>query len=512
MGHHSALLRKTLLTVVDRYWNRYPGVQCDIDSYIYMPLLEETNTIPTAKYVPGTELYRHARNIAEKFKLDDHCLFQTLMTKLVWNNDTCLWKVETDRNDNIHTKWVIPAQGPLHTPKFPGLSDIESFKGTSFHSCRWDYSCTGGSDEVPDLTKLADKRVAVVGTGATAVQIVPRVAEWAKELYVFQRTPSSVDERRNKPTDMEWAKSLTKGWQQERSDNFTSIICGVQMKEDLVNDGWTDAVRSTPGFFGTGSDETEDHAKKMELADFKKMEYIRKRVDRIVKDPKTAEGLKPWYQQFCKRPCFHDEYLQCFNKDSVHLVDTQGQGVEGVTEHGLKALGKEYELDVIIYATGFQFGGDFSESNGKIVGRNGQTLSEKWKDGLSTFHGWSVEGFPNLMILGPTQSAPNPNWTHSMVELATHMIYLIEECAKRGIKSLEPTAEAEEAWVREVVDKGQGRKKFLMECTPGYYNNEGTVSEKTLRAQPYSGGAIRFRDIIREWRSAGNFEGMIARK
>ncbi|OAL36769.1 hypothetical protein AYO20_03824 [Fonsecaea nubica] len=497
------------------YWNRYPGIQCDIDAYIYMPLLEEMGTIPTRKYVSGKELYEHARNIARKYGINERSLFQTEVTKMTWLDDERLWKIETDRGDDIRARWVLPAHGPLHTPKFPGIPGIDTFQGKSFHSCRWDYSYTGGSPEDPRLVGLGDKRVGIIGTGATGVQIVPRVAEWAKHLYVFQRTPSSVDARNNKDTDSKWASDLQPGWQRERMENFTTIINGGATEIDLVDDGWTDAVRSTPGFFGTGSDDVDNNAvaERLKLADFKKMEYIRRRVEQIVHDATTAEKLKPYYQQFCKRPCFHDDYLQAFNRENVTLVDTDGRGVEAVTPKGMVVNGgQEIELDCIIYATGFDFGGDFSEDNGKVFGRHGLSLSEKWSDkngGPSTFQGWAIHGFPNMFILGPTQSAPNPNWTHSMMEMGTHFIYVLDECQRRGIEVLEVSPEAERSWVDHVLLKSQARKDFLMQCTPGYYNNEGVVDEKTLRAQPYGGGGLEFNAILAEWRRRNELEGFL---
>lgn len=497
-----------------RHWNRYPGAQCDIESYIYMPLLEELNYVPVEKYAKGPELRKHAHAIAEFYGIGKKTLFHTEAQKLTWDGKESLWRVSTSRNDKITARWVIPAPGPLSTPKFPGVN-VETFKGKSFHSCRWDYAYTGGSPAKPELTCLKDKRVAIIGTGATAIQIVPRVGEWAKQLYVVQRTPSSVDFRGNRETDSQWAQSLGKGWQLARMENFTSIISGEQVDEDLVADGWTDILRSLPGFFGNEGDGTVDiHAiaARMQLADFKKMESIRQRVDSIVKDRQTAESLKPWYNQFCKRPCFHDEYLQTFNRPSVKLVDTDGKGIEALTEKGFKVNGTEYEVDCIIYATGFEWNTDFSKRNGcDIVGRDGVTLSEAWSEGATTFHGWAVPHFPNMMLLTIVQSGANPNFTHNSAEMTRHLTYMIEETQKRGIKSLEPTAEAAAAWVRETVETGASRGEFLKQCTPGYYNDEGKLDDKTFRSQPYGGGGPKFNKIIAKWRDDDAFEGMIVK-
>ncbi|OQU94363.1 hypothetical protein CLAIMM_00724 [Cladophialophora immunda] len=488
------------------YWNRYPGVQCDIDAYIYMPLLENVNHIPTEKYVRGPELLQHAEALAKKYELESKTLFQTEALEFIWHEESLRWKVKTSRNDDIEAQWIIPAPGPLHVPKFPGISGIKSFKGKHFHSCRWDYRYSGGSFRDPKLTGLTDKRVGIIGTGATGVQLVPRLGEWAKELYVFQRTPSSIDVRGNRPTDRDWAQTLGKGWQRKRQDNFSILVNGGLVEEDEVNDGWTDVLRSLPGFMA-GADKSSDGQNllaRMQIADFKKMESIRKRVDTLVKDPKTAESLKPWYNQFCKRPCFHDEYLQTFNRPNVHLVDTDGKGIERVTEKGIVANGNEFELDCIVYATGFEWATDLSARIGaQIIGRGGQTLTDKFKGGISTFHGWAVRGFPNLMTLTFHQSGSTPNWTHNMTEVCNHIAYVVAECKKRNIKAVEPTEEAEKAWVAKCVDAAQGRAAFLRDCTPGYYSDEGTIDDKLLRSQPYLAGGPVFFKCIDDWRKEG---------
>ncbi|KAJ0423118.1 hypothetical protein BJY00DRAFT_310715 [Aspergillus carlsbadensis] len=275
------------------YWNRYPGAQCDVEAYIYMPLLEELGVMPTEKYARGPELLRHAELIGKRYDLYSRTLFQTQAQRIQWDDETCFWKIHTDRNDDIQARWVVTAPGPLHSPKFPGVPGVQSFQGRFFHSCRWDYSYTGGSDEKPDLTQLAYKRVGIVGTGATAIQIIPSVAKWAKDLYVFQRTPSSVDVRNNRPTEAGWAQSLPAGWQQKRMENFTAIISGEPVEEDMVDDGWTAILSSLPGLWGTSTDDAEAAAARLQMADFRKMESVRARVDRVVQDPETAEQLKP---------------------------------------------------------------------------------------------------------------------------------------------------------------------------------------------------------------------------
>ena len=312
------------------------------------------------------------------------------------------WCIRTDRGDDMRARFVIMSNGPLNRPKLPGIPGIRDYRGHTFHTSRWDYDYTGGS---PDggLHKLADKRVGIIGTGATAVQCVPHLGASAKALYVFQRTPSSVDVRDNRRTDPAWAASLQSGWQRERMENFNTLTSGGVVEKDLIQDGWTETIRnliSMAKFRGTGVD-WNDVPKLMEIADFQKMNQIRARVDSIVKDKATAEALKPWYRQFCKRPCFHDDYLPTFNRDNVHLIDTDGHGVERITETGVVANGVEYEVDCIVFATGFEVGTEYTRRSGyDVVGRDGLTLSAKWADGFRSLHGYTTHGFPNLFIVG----------------------------------------------------------------------------------------------------------------
>ncbi|KAL4891708.1 hypothetical protein BDV59DRAFT_194143 [Aspergillus ambiguus] len=493
------------------YWNRYPGAQCDIESYIYMPLLEETGYIPSEKYSHADELRAHAERIGTQFNLYPKTLFQTEVLRLDWDDAISQWVVKTNREDHIRTRFVIPAAGPLHRPKLPGVPGLDSFQGHSFHSSRWDYAYTGG-DDTGSLVNLSHKRVAIIGTGATAVQIVPHLGRWAKKLYVFQRTPSSVDVRNNRPTNPEWAQSLKQGWQRDRMDNFDHLVNGLYAEEDMVSDGWTDIIRKLLTRSGTASSSTDAAAAaaKMQMADYQKMESIRARVDSLVNDKSTAEALKPWYNQFCKRPCFHDEYLQTFNLPTVTLVDTKGTGIERVTERGIVANGVEYEVDCLVYATGFELATEWSHRSGfEIYGKDGLTTSAKWKDGYITLHGWGSRGFPNCFFVSAIQAALSPNFLHATSEQAEHFAYIVSRALKKGILTLQPTAEAELGWVGTCMELGKPRLAFLKECTPGYYNNEGDVDNlKARRNVTYGAGSPAFFKVLRDWREDDKFEGL----
>jgi cyclohexanone monooxygenase len=486
------------------YWNRYPGAQCDIESYIYLPLLEETGYMPVEKYSHGPEIRAHAEAIGHRFGLYGKACFQTEVEELRWDDQASRWLVSTNRGDAIKARFVCMSTGPLHRPKLPGIAGIQDYKGHSFHTSRWDYAYTGG-DSTGGLSKLGDKRVGIIGTGATAVQCVPHLGAAAGELFVFQRTPSSIDERRNRPTDPAWAASLPPGWQLHRMENFNTLVSGGFQDEDLVSDGWTDIIRS----LGRQQASAAESAELRQLADFRKMEQIRDRVDRVIGDAATAEALKPYYNQFCKRPCFHDDYLKTFNRPNVTLVDTQGRGVERITERGVVAQGREYEIDCLIYATGFEFGTDYARRSGcEIIGRGGLTQSQKWRDGVITLRGMHSRGFPNCFILGNAQSANTPNFTHMLTEASRHVAQVIKQCGERQAKVVEPTAEAEDAWVAQMSSFAVMRRAFDEECTPGYYNNEGQPSDLTARNGFYGGGSVAFIDMLRRWRGSEQFAGL----
>jgi cation diffusion facilitator CzcD-associated flavoprotein CzcO len=494
------------------YWNRYPGAQCDIEAYIYLPLLEETGYIPKEKYSFAPEIMEHSRRIGRHFDLYRHACFQTQIKLITWNEEEFRWIITTNRDDCFRARFVVMSNGPLNRPKLPGIAGIDSFKGHTFHTSRWDYGYTGG-DTNGNLHKLADKRVAIIGTGATAVQCVPALAKDSKQLYVFQRTPSSVDVRGNHPTDPEWVKTLTPGWQKRRMDNFNILVTGGHQDEDLVGDGWTDIFRNLGGLLPSKTGEglsPAERAKIIELADFKKMNEVRARVDAIVKDKKTAEALKPWYRQFCKRPTFNDEYLPAFNRPNVTLVDTKGRGVDRITENGLVFDGVEYEVDCIIFGTGFEVGTAYTRRAGfEVYGRDGRTLTEHWGKGLKTLHGFYSSGFPNCFHMGLTQNGLTANFPHMLEEQARHITEVIEHAKSSEARCLEPTAEAEAQWVATIREKAIHNQRFLRECTPGYYNNEGgSLEGGGFLGEQYGGGPVEFHEIIRQWRADGQMKGL----
>jgi len=487
------------------YWNRYPGIHCDIESYEYMPLLEEVGYLPKWRYAPGEEIRQHAVAIAKHFDLYRDAMFHTRVTELRWDDAAAEWQVRTDRGDGFRARYVVVSSGTLTQPKLPGIPGIETFQGHTFHTSRWDYGYTGG-DQNGGLRGLAGKRVGVVGTGATGIQVIPHLGRDAQHLYVFQRTPSSVDVRDNRPTDPEWASSLKPGWQRERMDNFLTVVTGGEADTDLVRDGWT----STAGLqrtFLTGTDSGLS-AEDLELADFAKMNQIRARVDATVQDSATAELLKPWYRYMCKRPTFSDLYLQTFNRPNVTLVDTADHGgITAMTENAVLVGDRSYDVDCVIFATGFEVGVSGVVSGTlPVYGRDGVPLLGAWARGPRTLHGFYSHGFPNLFHLGSLQNAASVNFMHVLQEQAGHIGAVVAEARRRDARWIEPSEQAEEQWVATIAATAPDNYAFQAECTPGYYNNEG---KPRPRNSSYGPGPVAFHDLLRRWRTGGGMADVL---
>lgn len=501
------------------YWNRYPGIQCDSDSYCYLPLLEETGYIPTQKYAYGDECFEHAQRIGKHFGLYEKALFSTMTKSLEWDEALRRWHIGTNRDDRILARFVIMAQGPFNKPKLPGIPGIGDFTGHTFHSARWDYAYTGG-DMHGGLTGLEDKKVAVIGTGASGIQIIPHIARSAEHLYVFQRTPSYINERGNVPTDPEWAKTLQPGWQLERRRNFhtAAFEAFAPGQPDLVCDGWTEVSRNVQAYL----DETNSWAevtpeKFMEIReeqDYRAMERVRQRVDEIVEDPATAAALKPYYRFLCKRPCFNDEYLPTYNRPNVTLVDVSAsKGVERITAGGIVAGGVEHQVDCIIFASGFEITTDLDRRYGihPFTGRDGRSLYDHWRNGYRTLHGLTSNGFPNIFFTGFIQGGVTASTTDMFDQQATHAAYIIGEALNRDATVVEPTPEAVEQWCTTIKETAVDNSTFQRECTPGYYNNEGEQNIRSHLGEPYWPGFYALEELLRDWRGTGRLEGLVLR-
>ena len=495
------------------YWNRYPGVMCDVESYSYMPMLEELDYIPSRRYAFGDEIRGHLQAIADRFDLVDDALFHTGVTRAEWSEEATRWRITTDRGDEISCRWYVLAVGILNLMKLPTIAGMETFGGTSFHTARWDYGYTGGGPGEP-LTGLADKTVALFGTGATGIQCVPPLAESAKQLFLFQRTPSAIGERGNRPTDPDFAARLEPGWQKARMDNFQGLIMGRPVEVDLVDDGWTHDYALTRNVPRTKGMSIEEYLRRAEEVDYQVMEAHRRRVEELVTDPATAEIVKPYYRYLCKRPCFHDEYLPALNSPNVTVVDCPG-GVDRITELGPVVDGKQYEVDCIIYGTGFEaeLTPLYRRVGHEIVGRGGVTLAEKWVDGAASLFGMMSRGFPNLFVMpAPGQQAVvTVNYTQLAVLGAEFIAGAVEQLEQQGVEEFDVSAEAEEAWTAKVVASFVDASSIMSACTPSRLNLEGHPEAMNPRNGNYGRGFgdwFGYRELLEQWLEAGTLEGL----
>ncbi len=495
------------------YWNRYPGVMCDVESYIYLPMLEELGYVPTRRYAYGEEIRLHLQAIADKFDLVSDALFHTGVEAAEWDDTAARWRVRTDRGDEVTSRYYVLAVGLLNLLKLPAIPGMEGFRGHSFHTARWDYGYTGGGPGEP-MTELGDQVVALIGTGASGIQCVPPLAEAAEHLYVFQRTPSAIGVRGNRPTEPDFADGLGPNWQQERMDNFQALMMGRKQDVDLTDDGWTHhyaAVHHPPR---RKDMPIEEYLRGAEELDYGIMEEHRRRVEELVADPETAEILKPYYRYLCKRPCFHDEYLQAFNHPNVTLVDCPA-GIERVTDRGLVVDGKEYDVDCIVYGTGFEpeLTPLSRRAGHEIVGRGGLTLAEKFADGSATLFGMMIRDFPNLFVMpAPAQQAVvTVNYTQLAVLGGEFVGATVARLEEAGVRSFEVAAEAEEAWTEKIVANFVDASQVMSACTPSRINNEGRPQDMNPRNGNYGRGLgdyFGYRELLHDWLERGDFEGL----
>ncbi len=466
------------------YWNRYPGIACDVESYSYLPLLEETGYFPSMKFASGFEILEYCQLLAERYGFYDRCLFHTTVERTDWDESAQCWIVQTDRGDRMRARVVVLANGILTTPKLARIEGMSSFQGESFHTSRWNYH-----------VDLAGKRVGIIGTGATAVQVIPELAKVVSELVVFQRTPSTIDVRDQRATQPEEIEAWKHepGWNLARRSRLAKISSGrtaLQGNDDFLAGKVADyKERKT---YDRVLSPQEMVAAQLDT-NFRIMEQIRARVDAIVKDPRTAASLKPWYPYGCKRPTFHDEFLPTFNLPHVKLVDTAPRGVQRITERGVVHDGIEYPLDVLIYATGFQWMA--TASFNMITGRDGRSLRQKWQDdGVRTFLGIHSQGFPNLLIMsGPQGGGGQFNFIMGLESHTDYVVWMLTEMRARGAAVVDIDQAPEDAYAQHCREADL-MSAPLRDCL-SYYNGEGNAEPGSLA---YYGGPQKWHALRRE--------------
>jgi len=522
------------------YWNRYPGIGCDIESYCYLPLLEETGYVPKHRYSYGEEIRQYAELVAKKWGLADSGVFQTKATKLEWDEESKEWKVELEQTrkgqkpqtTTVRATSVSMNNGVLSWPKLPSIPGILDFKGDFFHTSRWNYDLTGGAPGIPELYFLKNKRVAIVGTGATSIQAVPHLAKWSKHLYVVQRTPSAVDYRGQRETDDEWFKknvATHKGWQYERMVNlYDHLSTGKLPEKNLVDDSWTRAhgmaiIAGNPDS-PSSMEEIPAYLEKVHKIDAPRQHRVRLRAEQEVKDPAVAKKLQAWYPTWCKRPTFHDEYLNCFNQDNVTLVDTDGKGLDRLTKDSIVVGDQSYPVDIIVWATGFRapFTGTPAEKgNLTITGRNGISISKEWEaNGPKTQHGIIDHNFPNLFLSGPWQASLGPNYLFTIATMAKEAAYIHTEAKRRANGkpfAVNTTLEGAENWGMQVLMHAAGMAA-IAGCTPGYFNVEGEADKvpeelqmKFAKSAVWGHGGVSYVKVLGDWMAEGKFSGLEVR-
>ncbi|KAL8413401.1 hypothetical protein RB594_004870 [Gaeumannomyces avenae] len=531
------------------YWNRYPGLTCDVEGYTYLPLLEETEFVPKHRYARGEEIRENAERIVKKFGV--RTMLCTTLLSADWDEGLRRWVLRfrrdlgpshADLNGEfvVHAQYFLPQPGPLHVPSAPALPGLDEFRSNRkmFHTARWDYKYTGGTQENPELAKLKDKVVGIIGTGATSVQVVPELAKYAKHLYVFQRTPSYVGPRDQIETTPElWAEVTAPGagWQKARMTNLNRFLSDdptATEADNMLKDGWSRA-RGFGGLIGStrayAADLSTPEAVAANVQDMVRRglpedERLRAHVREVVEDAATADKLTAWYAGWCKRPTFHQWYLQCFNRPNVTLVDTDGQGVEAYTAGGVVACGKEYKLDALVLATGFeQVAGRGLESVGApIRGRGGRSLLQTLTD-EGVYAGTATVGFPNMFVasaLGGAASANTSSVYTMSARLAAHVLRTAEKTvaerepgADLGRLVVEVDGEALQNW-NELLRPKQGWFAGFGACPPTYFTlyNDPKQEPANQRgsASPWPFGPVDFENKLDSYISEGNLKGFNA--
>ncbi|WYZ36395.1 hypothetical protein EsH8_XIII_000047 [Colletotrichum jinshuiense] len=525
------------------YWNRYPGLTCDVEGYCYLPLLEETGFVPKQRYSSGEEIRENIECIAEKFGIQG--MFCTKAMSADWDDTNNRWVVKLRRDMGpkhqdlsgelvVRAQFVMPAGGVFFSPSAPDAPGLETFMKNReiFHTARWNYDYTGGSPSLPDMINLRDKRVGIIGTGATGVGAVPELAKWAKHLYVFQRTPSYCGPREQAQTTPEAWNQVANGpgWQYNRMRNLSRFLNDdpeVDAGDDLVNDGWSHS-RTFSGLIGSPrakdvtSENMEQHQRRMLEKDSERASELRRHIGEEVKDPVVAEKLKPWYPMWCKRPTFHQDYLKTFNRPNVTLVDTDGQGIMGYTERGILVRNgestEEYEVDVLVLATGFaataSVEGDPSQVlDMSVRGRSGRELTAKWtSDDAATFFGVATHDFPNFFFYSAQGVSGSANSTYPLTIAAKTAAQIVKKAAEKTSNAerlvVEVSREAELRFT-DSLQKYTPWFSVLPICTPSYITDYRVPSKDQSTKRPRAGwamGTVEVERAVDKW-LCSNLEG-----
>jgi len=483
------------------YWNRYPGARVDVESLAYSYSFSEELEQEyewEERYPTQPEILRYARHVADRFDLRRDIYFRTRVTAASFDEDAATWTVRTDHGDAVTARFLVMATGCLSAAKMPEIPGVNRFRGATYHTAHWPH-------EGVDFTGM---RVGVIGTGSSGVQSIPVIAEQAAELVVFQRTPAysfPARNRRLRPDEVAQMKANYRAFRQAQRESAFGLPTPIPTKSALeVSEEERNATYEAAWEAGSlvavltayndllTSKEANDTAKR----------FVHNKIRQIVKDPQTAEDLCPDYPVGTKRPCLDTGYYETYNRENVRLVNLRRTPIEEITERGIRTTDREYEFDAIVYATGFD-AMTGALTNVDIRGRGGLTIKEAWYAGPRTYLGIASAGFPNLfMITGPGSPSVLSNMIVSIEQHVDWVIDAIAHLDRNGLRTMEPTVEAQDAWVDHV---NQVAAATLYPQANSWYMG-ANVPGKPRVFMPYAGGVGAYRRKCDEVAARG-YEG-----
>ncbi len=483
------------------YWNRYPGARCDLMSVDYSyGFSEEVQQEWTwsEQFAAQPEILAYANFVADRLDLRKHFAFDTRVVSAVWDDAGRVWRATTDGGEILEAPYCIMATGPLSVPKDPDIPGIERFKGQLLRAQRWPH----------EPVDFSGKRVGVIGTGSTGIQIVQTLGKEAGELFVFQRTPSYTLPMRNHDLDPEYIAEMKRHYPAMREAMRNNPTGGTRpvstrpffslppsQRLQAMEQAWENGGHT---FLGSFADLMTNQEANDQVADF-----VRDKIGKIVKDPETAEALKPrGYPIFARRACLDTEYYETYNRPNVHLVDCLKAPIVEITEKGVRTEAGETELDILIFATGYDaLTGALLAFD--VVGRDGLSLKEKWKSGPVSYLGFMVAGFPNLFA----PSGPNgPAALANLITIAEHDVDWIAQTIvymeQNGIETAEATEKAEAAWMELVARLAE--RSLIRKAKTWWVGSN--VKGKPQGLTMFVGGFNKYRDLCAA--AADGYEGM----
>ena len=477
------------------FWNRYPGARCDVQSFDYCYSFDEDLQQEwrwTERYAAQPEILSYIEHVVERFDLLRDIQLETTVVSADFDERTDRWHVRTDDDHTFVAQFVVMATGVLSASKRPDFPGLEDFEGDWYLTSSWPKE---GVD-------LSGRRVGLIGTGSTGIQIAPQLAEQADHLYVFQRTPNFSMPARNHPLDDDFYRELRAGYRERRTaarqtargypsppvlGDRPALEHSAQERQEVYERVW---ANGGPTFTSSFPDLILDKAANDTAADF-----VRSKIREIVRDPVTAELLSPHDHPLgTRRPCVDTDYYPVFNRDDVTLVDVRRAAIERIEPHGLRTTEESYELDTIVFAIGFDaMTGALMRID--IKGAGGAPLREAWEDGPHSYLGLAVAGFPNLfMITGPGSPSVLTNMVMSIEQHVEWISELLRHAHANGVQRIEARIEAQEAWGEHVVEAAD---KTLLPLANSWWTGSN-IPGKPRVFMPYVAGFAVYGQKLQE--------------